>query len=584
MSISVSFCRELLPRFHLANNLTGRDFDLIMAALEERLRQEFPDDFTDYTEAQLGKILLRGVAHTGDIANFQIDFQANEVYLDSCRLRRSGIGISKILAFKVATATAASVDLTIDTPVAFSLDGTIKKGTPIRLPSGLLFEVAENFVLPAGTTLHDPTPSPAGPGHTPVLKATEGLTVVDQFEGTGLNFQKFPLTRLPMIQGSVRVYVDDFLWQEVSHLIFAQATTSYELGVLPDDRGEIRFGNGLQGLIPSAGSEIKVEYRIGGGTAGNIGVGAVDAFIDIQLSDLSIQKVRVINRTRGAGGTERDSLDFIKFAAPRLVKTHYNAVTGEDIDTLCATFTSGTFGRISHARAVPRHEPWTLADANAALALAGQPAVTQAQLDVLAPGGSTNCNRNEVDIHLWTTTTAIITDDPIDGTVFVDGVTTGTVPQGLIDELKSYLDERRILTVDLFYNRGKVVPIGLRCDVNLCTQFFGPEEAAREIRKVVRAFFSREGPAGIFPGDDFKVSQLYEVIMAVKGVESCNLWVPSPTSDPPQCPQDDLCDRVIADDEVYILDDTASTFIVNVFLVGESRDERILVPLGGPLP
>ncbi len=87
----------------------------------------------------------------------------------------------------------------------------------------------------------------------------------------------------------------------------------------------LRFGNGVTGKKPSAGTAFTVTYRIGNGGAGNVGPGAI-ARIVTDLKD--IQAVR--NPLPARGGTDAETMEQVRQFAPHAFRTQERAVTEED--------------------------------------------------------------------------------------------------------------------------------------------------------------------------------------------------------------------------------------------------------------
>jgi hypothetical protein len=95
--------------------------------------------------------------------------------------------------------------------------------------------------------------------------------------------------------------------------------------------GEIRTGDGLNGLIPPVGiGNVRLaRYQIGGGSAGNKPAGAV-----VQLKTTVPYVDKVINAEDAAGGADAETLDSLLARAPRTIRHRGRAVTLEDYEDL----------------------------------------------------------------------------------------------------------------------------------------------------------------------------------------------------------------------------------------------------------
>lgn len=482
------------------------DFITIRQDLITFLQAKFPNDFTDFTESQLGIILLELFAHVGDSMSFKEDRVANEVFLSTCTERDSAVKISRLIGFRPTTATAAQVQLVINNQQAFGFDATVLKGTKIKV-GGLTFEIDNNFTLPAGDTVADPGPT-----------ASEGETIVDNFIGDGTTFQTYVLTRNPLILGTLEVRVNSILFSEIDALVLAGGTNVYTLRTDGEDRGTVQFGDGVNGVSPASGSSIQVTYRVGGGTEGNISSGAIKQNVSAILTTTALVQVFVQNNESATGGSNRQSLDSIKFFAPRVLKTHGNAVTLEDYDALAGAFSDPIHGAIARAKAyrVP---------------------------------GNTNCRANEINVFVL----AVDSNQ--------DFVPAGTA---LKQSLLTYLNDRRVLNQDIFIVDGRVKNINLQIDVTVSLQQREPQAIKDEITAKMTAFF--QDVTTTF-GDIFYVSRLYDLIQEVPGVLH-NLI------QDPVYPGVSISDIETDLDQIYYF----GTVTINLFIIGENTRDLILVP------
>lgn len=101
--------------------------------------------------------------------------------------------------------------------------------------------------------------------------------------------------------------------------------------VLDNLTGEIRFGDGQNGLIPPAGSgNIRMSlYRTGGGTIGNSPAGVIT-----QLKTTLPYVQKVVNHLPATGGAEAETTDSLRRRAPRTLRHGDRAVTVKDYEDL----------------------------------------------------------------------------------------------------------------------------------------------------------------------------------------------------------------------------------------------------------
>ena len=102
-----------------------------------------------------------------------------------------------------------------------------------------------------------------------------------------------------------------------------------------DGRLTLRFGDGMHGMPPPAGGELRVSYRVGNGTAGNVGAEAINHLV---LCGTSLQGVRAVRNPVGAaGGVDAEPLADVRQLAPLAPRgTLLRAITADDYAALAA--------------------------------------------------------------------------------------------------------------------------------------------------------------------------------------------------------------------------------------------------------
>jgi len=151
--------------------------------------------------------------------------------------------------------------------------------------------------------------------------------------------------------------------------------------------GVIAFGDGEYGEIPKLGENITVkEYSITQGKKGNVNIGEISVLRE------SINYIdSVINHKISSNGEDGDSLNDLKKYAPTVLKTMNRAISTEDYELLCQNFS---------------------------------PAIKKAK-----------CISKDGDVIIIPLTETIVRDK-------------GFINKTLLDDLKSYLKDRSLLTVN----------------------------------------------------------------------------------------------------------------------------------------
>jgi hypothetical protein len=92
-----------------------------------------------------------------------------------------------------------------------------------------------------------------------------------------------------------------------------------------DGTAFLRFGDDEHGVRPKPGTVVAARYRVGNGTAGNVGA---DSLVHIVSNDSGIDSVR--NPIAARGGVEPESIEDVRQRAPSAFRTQERAVTEAD--------------------------------------------------------------------------------------------------------------------------------------------------------------------------------------------------------------------------------------------------------------
>ena len=119
-------------------------------------------------------------------------------------------------------------------------------------------------------------------------RVEQSIPVASELLGTstGEPDQEVILANTPVIPDSVSLQVEDVnklwqLWLQTDDLLAADETE--EVFTVDPEAGRVRFGDGLRGAIPPPGSRIRAGYKYGGGTQGNVAIGALKSSPDTRL-------------------------------------------------------------------------------------------------------------------------------------------------------------------------------------------------------------------------------------------------------------------------------------------------------------
>jgi hypothetical protein len=288
--------------------------------------------------------------------------------------------------------------------------------------------------------------------------------------GTGDGDQRYPLTQRPVLPDTVQLQVEEATgwtsWQEVDSFV---ASTPEDRHFTVDlDAGAVSFG---RQRVPQIGERIRVlSYQYGGGVAGNVDAGAISSFT-------GVGGVEVSNPLPAAGGGDRVNLADALDAIPGEVHRHDRAVVANDFKELA-----------EEVAGVRRAEP----------------------LALLQPD-------NPRDRAAGVVSVVVFPDNDVRNPA-------APMPDlGLLRRVVRYLDERRLITTELYVIPPEYVQIALSVGVQV-HMGYQVDAVRRWVEQIVRQFLSPLPPLGPdgtgWPlGRTVRAAELAAVAVQVDGVE-----------------------------------------------------------------
>jgi hypothetical protein len=310
--------------------LVNLDFDTNKSDLKDFLRSQ--DLFLDYDfDGANINVLLDVLAYNTYKNGFLLNMVGNEGFLDTAQLRDSVVSHAKELNYTPRSFRSAEalVDITITSTDDNKVSVTIPKGTSFtgRIgPESYSFTTDKNIVVSKTD----------GVFYSSNVSIFEGNYVTESFSVNYEDPVNYTLKNKNIDTRSITVTVLEDAGATV--LTYLQSTSLFDLDDsskvffiqgASNERYEIVFGDGIIGRKPKNNSVIVVEYRLSSGELPN-GTRTFrnDGNIDSE-SNVSIYTV-----SSASGGAVAESLESIRYNAPRHFTTQERAVTTEDYENL----------------------------------------------------------------------------------------------------------------------------------------------------------------------------------------------------------------------------------------------------------
>ncbi|WP_375411391.1 putative baseplate assembly protein [uncultured Bradyrhizobium sp.] len=234
-----------------------------------------------------------------------------------------------------------------------------------------------------------------------------------------------------------------------------------------DGRASLRFGDGVHGLRPNAGTRFTAAYRIGNGSVGNVGGESIVHVVAAAADLANIEGVR--NPLPATGGLDPETADEVRRNAPEAFRRQERAVTPDDYADVTERFSG-----VQRAAATTR---WT---------------------------GS------------WYT--QFITVDPA----------AGTDARALKADLLPFVERYRMAGQDLEFNDPHYVSLELKLNVCVAPDYFRADVKAG-LLDALSSQTLPDDRRGLFHPDNFSfgqtvyLSEIYAAAHAVPGVASAQV-------------------------------------------------------------
>jgi|TARA_Y100000034_G_scaffold137026_1_gene218798 hypothetical protein len=355
----------------------GNDFYSIRQDLIEYIKAVYPLDYQNFSESDLGVMLIEIVAYMGSVLSLKGDMLANENYLRTVKVRSNLRKLLELVGVDMRgpLGAAASAKLTCTTdpvvanfPLTYTPSNRVfavtsrEDGAPVNYT---LYKIENNLIqdiknVNASFDLSgDEADNAVSSVFTNVAMLEGSLSVqkgnFDSLEGN----KRVSLTDSPIIEGSVQVYIDtgnsadpaNGSYTQVDRLFSASGLNDRIFQVIYDDNyaATVLFGDNALGISPPAGSTFTVVYRVGGGSRGNIGKEMINVETTVETAGGTPDALTMTteNISNATGGSEAETSQHAKKYAPYTFKRQDRVVTLEDYIAIGNTFRSsqGTIGK-----------------------------------------------------------------------------------------------------------------------------------------------------------------------------------------------------------------------------------------------
>ena len=316
---------------------TNLDFNTLRAQIKDYLRSN--SNFTDFDfEGSNFSILIDTLAYNSYITSYNTNMAVNESFIDSATLRENVVSLARNIGYVPRSKKSAVAR------VSFNVNTSATNALSVKLNAGLVAlgnVQGGNFVfsIPEDITV---TPNSNKIASFNDISIYEGTYLTKSFEViSSQTNQRFILPNSNIDASSIRVEVEE----NGSTLAYNAYTNIFDVNSesrlflvqeIDDEKYQIMFGDGVLGKKPGNGAKITVSYIVTNGENGN---GAANFNFSGTLTSNTgatiLEGISLLTTIQSSeNGDSIESIDNIKYLAPRVYASQYRAVTPNDYKSL----------------------------------------------------------------------------------------------------------------------------------------------------------------------------------------------------------------------------------------------------------
>jgi hypothetical protein len=315
-----------------ALKVTELDFDTIRDGIKDYIKTK--PDFIDYNfEGSVISLLLDMLAHNTYQNAFLTSMVGNEMFLDSALLRDSVVSRAKMLGYTTRSARGSSTQICLEltpnplTPAPLSI--TVPKNTEFTT---IIDGIEYTWVTPENYIIYDNNGIYEG-----IVTIVEGNPLTQQYTVNSVNPVRYIIPNENIDTTSITVTVQETVgstnietFSLAENILDVNKDSAvYFIQEINDNLYEIYFGDGVIGKQLNDGNIVNISYRVCNGSTTN----GVDTFI-VPTTIPGADVIGSVVEDKTSGGDEIESVESVKFNAPRYFETQDRAVLATDYKSL----------------------------------------------------------------------------------------------------------------------------------------------------------------------------------------------------------------------------------------------------------
>ena len=319
------------------------EFNEVKAQLIDYLRGQ--TEFSDYDfEGSSLSVLLDVLAYNTYYSSVNANLLVNENFLDTAVLRENVVKLAKLIGYTPTSARSARATFTVKVQTVYGT-GANGRGYPqsVQINKGIFTSFtsdSSNYIFSIPKDLIVSVNTLDGIATFTDVVSYEGIFVTDTFVKESSERQRFILGNAQGDTSSMTVEVTrgtltDAYLEGTDITSVSGISKVFFLEESEYKRSELIFGDGILGEALQNGDVIEATYTTsqGGGPNGLKGFSFAGTIKDSQNNPIT-SGITLTLDSAPDGGAEKESVDSIKYSAPKFYSSFGRAVTTKDYEAI----------------------------------------------------------------------------------------------------------------------------------------------------------------------------------------------------------------------------------------------------------
>ena len=292
------------------------DYYSVLEYLKQQAKYFSNGTWTDFSDADIGTVILKLMAMNTDTTNYQVEKGISELYIDTVVERANAVALCKLIGYEPRHYESAMIDI--------SLTGTFVGDS--KLPAYTLFTNTARDINYYNITEYN-------------LKS--GTNIIDAYEGSYKSVTK----SLDDITVGGTILLDDYnigtntfrvsqagsVLKHIDNALYGESEACYSVHLNADNQMYIQFPPYYNNFITNA--TITIEYLISNGVEGRVGAEIISGSFNLNGTMFDY-----VNKSSSEGGFNPETVEEIRNEAPRFASTMNTLVTLNDFRILSKDF------------------------------------------------------------------------------------------------------------------------------------------------------------------------------------------------------------------------------------------------------